>query len=272
MNTACRISFQQQKPSTNLSTIVEEFTFREIVFDSHGTVKKDMPCRHVNSIDFFLAGQYTTFDLGAQETLPFVRSTIRGPRTYRKYSIEIGENFICFSIRFKPTGIFKLLGIPMQEFSDQAIDAMQVMPEFFGKLTDKLLSCNDLKTCVAAAEPILTHQLRKDNSASPHIATLIGLIQSNQASHRLSDLYKEIPLSSRHLERNFIKEVGVSPKTYNSLIRFENVMRAKKSHPEEKWSSIAYDLNYFDQMHLVKDFKKFLGMKPTEFQPNNFAL
>jgi AraC-like DNA-binding protein len=272
MNQAFRTYFQKQKPSPALSTIVDEYTFREIRFDLRGTIRKDMPCRHVNSIDFFLAGQYTTLDLSSQEVLPFARSTIRGPRTRRKYSIEIDQDFICFSIRFKPTGIFKLLRIPMYEFADHAIDAMLVMPEFYGGLTDKLLACNDLNACVAVTEPVLIDQLKKRNTVSPYAAALAEHIRLNAPSSRLTDLYRDIPLSGRQLERTFMNEVGVSPKTYHSLIRFENVMNTRKDHPDEKWSSIAYDLHYFDQMHLVKDFKKFLGIRPSDFRPGDFAL
>jgi methylphosphotriester-DNA--protein-cysteine methyltransferase len=272
MTAGYTMCFEKRKPSPALSHVVKEYTYREIRFDAPATIIREMPCRHISSIDFFLAGQYATIDVQSEALLPFARSTIRGPRTHRKYRIAINEDFICFSIRFKPAGIFSLLGIPLEAFTDQAVDTSLVIPGLSRPLTEGLLSCRGLDRCVSVAESILIKQLRQHNHASPYVSALADHIENSHASTRIADLYDKIPLSSRHLERRFMKEVGISPKTYLNMIRFENVMQAKKDFPHEKWSSIAYDLHYFDQMHLVKDFKKFLGIRPSEFHPSEFAL
>ncbi|SKC82326.1 helix-turn-helix domain-containing protein [Ohtaekwangia koreensis] len=261
---------EKQAPSAPLNAFVEEYRYRKIsLHDSH-TIIKEMPCRAANSLDFFIGGSYKTFLCSSGQLIPFARCTIRGPRTYRKYRIEINEDFACFSIRFKPTGIYQLLGIPMSEFCDQSVDASLVMPALFNDITEQLMECKDFDSCKNMIEPFLINQLslRSADSASEKLATLIKDVAS---ASRITSLYKDIPLSGRHLERNFRKEVGVSPKTYSNLLRFEKVMQARKQRPSEKWSVIAYEFNYFDQMHLVKDFKKFLNITPTAFRPGDFA-
>ncbi|HYG20038.1 MAG TPA: helix-turn-helix domain-containing protein [Ohtaekwangia sp.] len=272
MTTAYTMCFEKRKASPALSHVVKEYTYREIKFHAPATIVREMPCRHISSMDFFLAGQYATVDVQSEASLPFDRSAIRGPRTHRKYRIAINEDFICFSIRFRPAGIFSLFGIPLEDFTDQSIDTSLVIPELSRSLTDGLLLCGSLDHCVSVAERILLKQLPRHNNASPHVSALADYIEASHAKTRIAELYDRIPLSGRHLERRFIKEVGISPKTYLNMLRFENVMQAKKNFPHEKWSSIAYDLHYFDQMHLVKDFKKFLGIRPSEFHPSEFAL
>ncbi|HEY9047431.1 MAG TPA: helix-turn-helix domain-containing protein [Ohtaekwangia sp.] len=262
---------EKHYPSPELRHVVEEYTYRCITFSAPGSIQKEMPCRAVNSLDFFLAGQYKTFYSANDESVPFTRCTIRGPRTHRKFRIEINEDFVCFSVRFKPTGIYQLFGIPMSEFCDQAVDASLILPSIIN-ITGQLLECTDIATCIKVVEPFLLGQLARQHVDTTTVELLANMIREATSSSRIAQLYKDIPASSRNLERSFMKEVGVSPKMYSNLLRFEKVMQARKARPGEKWSAIAYDFHYFDQMHLVKDFKKFLHITPGAFQPGDFAI
>jgi hypothetical protein len=111
-----------QLPSVQLNGLVEWYTFREIIVKQGSFLSKYMPCRHYNSIDFYLGDGYETIDLETGKLIPFLRCTIRGPRTYKKYQITIKGIFKSFSIKFKPAGISQMLGIPMSNFSDESID------------------------------------------------------------------------------------------------------------------------------------------------------
>jgi AraC-like DNA-binding protein len=261
---------EKQAPADALRPVVEEYIYRKISLPSNTTIQKEMPCRHVNSLDFFLGGSYKTFHCSEDRSIPFARCTIRGPRTYRKYRIEIAEDFICFSVRFKPTGIYQLLGIPMNEFCDQAVDASLLQPMMFTALTEQLMLCENLYECITLIEPFLLNILAHHHHTAGAIDRLASMIR-NTPTGRMAAFYKDIPLSGRHLERNFIKAIGISPKAYSNLLRFEKVMQARKNRPSDTWSSIAHEFNYFDQMHLVKDFKKYLNISPGAFQPGDFA-
>jgi hypothetical protein len=114
------------KPVSSLSAIIDSYNFRSISLDKGLTLSKYMPCRHSNSIDFFIGDCYDTVDLNSGDKVPFVHCTIRGPRTFKKYSIELKGNFMCFSIRFKPTGIYQFFGIPMEYFCNSAVDTTLV--------------------------------------------------------------------------------------------------------------------------------------------------
>jgi AraC-like DNA-binding protein len=266
------ILFEKQKPGFLLAHLVEEYTYREIRFHGHRGLVKQMPCRHVTSVDFFLGDPYNVIDTAKNHALPFLRTTIRGPRTQRKYHIEIEKHFICFSIRFKPTGIYRLLGIPMCEFADEAVDSLLVNPTLFSELLEKLSGCGSLSECIAATEPILARQMMHQKSLDQTIEKMAQTMTKYRGLTPLKDLCHRVPLTSRSLERRFLKEIGITPKAYNNLIRFQQVMLSRKINPTQKWTSIAYEYNYFDQMHLVKDFKRYLGVTPTSFHPNEFAL
>ena len=73
-------------------------------------------------------------------------------------------------------------------------------------------------------------------------------------------------LSLRQFERVCKERVGFSPKLFSRLIRFSSAYRMRENFPLLSWTSIAYDCGYFDQMHLIRDFKEFTGVAPGVIQ------
>jgi transcriptional regulator GlxA family with amidase domain len=73
-------------------------------------------------------------------------------------------------------------------------------------------------------------------------------------------------VSLRQFERQFLERIGTSPTTFIRQARFAKALRLKRTHPALNWSSIAYECGYFDQMHLIRDFKQFTSATPTSFK------
>jgi AraC-like DNA-binding protein len=80
-------------------------------------------------------------------------------------------------------------------------------------------------------------------------------------------------MSTRNFQRKFVEEIGVSPKLFARLGRFQLALDIKRACGTD-WSNVAHELGYFDQMHMVKDFQAFGGDSPSrliqiigDFQP-----
>ena len=72
-------------------------------------------------------------------------------------------------------------------------------------------------------------------------------------------------LSLRQFERNFIIRVGISPKLFIRIVRFEYAMKIKNSYSDKSWSEIALECGYTDSSHLLKEFKEFAEFPPSQF-------
>jgi AraC-like DNA-binding protein len=72
-------------------------------------------------------------------------------------------------------------------------------------------------------------------------------------------------LSLRQFERNFIIRVGISPKLFIRIVRFEYAMKVKNNCPGKSWSEIAMECGYTDSSHLLKEFKEFAEFPPSRF-------
>ena len=72
----------------------------------------------------------------------------------------------------------------------------------------------------------------------------------------------------RQLERDFKKQIGISPKQLSKVISLNAALQMMLNKDSESLSEIAYENEYFDQTHFIKDFKEFVGITPKEFLGN----
>jgi transcriptional regulator GlxA family with amidase domain len=78
-------------------------------------------------------------------------------------------------------------------------------------------------------------------------------------------VYQKLFLCQRQFDRKFLERVGISPKQYLQVIRFDKAFRMKNRFPQKDWLTIALHCGYYDYQHLVKDYKEFTGYTPNQF-------
>jgi methylphosphotriester-DNA--protein-cysteine methyltransferase len=67
----------------------------------------------------------------------------------------------------------------------------------------------------------------------------------------------------QNFQRRFSEYVGISPKLYARIVRFELVLKAKAAAPNMTWMNASHQVGYHDQMHMVHDFREFSADTPT---------
>ena len=72
-------------------------------------------------------------------------------------------------------------------------------------------------------------------------------------------------MSVRNFERRFAEQVGIPPKMFVKLVRFNKAMSIKLAEPDKNWTAIVYECDYFDQLHFIKDFRQYTGLTPNQF-------
>jgi methylphosphotriester-DNA--protein-cysteine methyltransferase len=80
---------------------------------------------------------------------------------------------------------------------------------------------------------------------------------------RVETVADELGVSTRHLRRAFVDSVGIAPKEFARGVRLQRAITA--SARSNDWSSIARDAGYYDQAHLLGDFRDLPGLTPTAF-------
>jgi AraC-like DNA-binding protein len=82
---------------------------------------------------------------------------------------------------------------------------------------------------------------------------------------RVDDAAASAGMSIRQFERRFAEQVGLPPKRYARIVRFNAALKAKMTAPGRLWTDIAHEFGYYDQMHMVRDFERFADESPSTF-------
>ena len=163
-------------------------------------------------------------------------------------------------VRFHPGGTSPFLHLQMNEVTDQVADLGTVSSGLERELLQASEQLSPLTAKTRAVEAVLMNRLRNMHLASSlrlaaRIVASAGLISVDQ-------LAADAGISSRQLERRFMREVGIGPKLLGRILRFQQVFRAVE-RLDVAWASIALDCGYYDQAHLIRDFNQFAQQTPS---------
>lgn len=186
-----------------------------------------------------------------------------GPQTHRKFEQQLRGTLSQFVIMFEPAGLQRLYSAPAQELTDRAFDAHLVLGAFISRLRQVLGDARSFEERVRLVNETLFQQARRCRAANT-ISQAAGWIVRAGGRVDIAALADSAGLSGRHFARRFIEQLGVRPKLFARVVRFQAALEAKALHAEKSWSEIALDFGYFDQMHMVHDFDQLAGGTPTE--------
>ncbi|MEO7486105.1 MAG: helix-turn-helix transcriptional regulator, partial [Ferruginibacter sp.] len=177
-----------------------------------------------------------------------------------------------FIIQFKANGFNKLFRMPVAGF----VDKLFYLDEVFGKqakdLNEALQNLAGIQLMACFADKFLLHFLNfQKNSVDLYdgITYISNELFNNATLLSVNQYAYKANMSVRNFSRKFSEQTGVSPKFYCRLLRFNNAVNARLKNPQSNWTSIAHDCGYFDQMHMIKDFKEFANSNPSSFFQTN---
>ena len=177
-----------------------------------------------------------------------------------------------FMIQFKANGFNKIFRIPMFEFTDKIFTTEDVFGRQTNDLHEQLLNATGIQQMAFFADKFLLYFLNRRQETAPvydGITAISKDLYNTTVLFRVAQYAYKANMSVRNFERRFTEQVGVSPKLYTRLVRFNEAVKIKTMQPGKNWTSIAYECGYFDQMHLIKDFKQFASESPSTFFNDN---
>lgn len=191
-----------------------------------------------------------------------LRCVLIGMQTHRRGDLHIRGNVDSFVILFQPSALSLLFALPAQEFTDHDLDAEHVFGAVITRLYEQLADCRTLEERVSIANQFL---LRRAFAAPTRelISAAAADILRRTRSARIPDMAERAGMGIRQFERKFVQRVGVGPKLFARIARFEAVLDRMARSPHGSWTEAAHRFGYYDHMHMVHDFSQFTGKSPT---------
>ena len=184
-----------------------------------------------------------------------------GPQ-FSRVNIKVHRQLSAIRADFLPGGLYRLLGIPMHELLDGGFDAI----DFFGPemtcINEQLQHISNLEDGKNIVEKFLLRQVASLKGILPFDAALRMLLHHN-GSLPIEKTAAMSCLSMKQFERKCRERIGMNPKMYARILRFSKAYRLHEACPQLSWTQIAYDAGYYDQMHMIRDFKAFAGVNPS---------
>lgn len=185
-----------------------------------------------------------------------------GPHTHVGTGLRFEGHIDSFAIFLQPTALWSLFRVPTSVVMEAHYDAEDVLGAPVADLWHVLAETPSFAGRIRAAEKFLLRSasLEFQDTVTTAAASLLAH-QGGQIA--IVDLAYRMHLSVRALERSFLQEMGITPKRFARIARFQAALDGRVGRPERSWIEIAIDSGYHDQMHLIHEFQSLCGLSPT---------
>ncbi len=266
------MTFENHQPEAPIAAHIEAiFHYKDLIPDH--SIERVVPTGHI----------FLLFELDGIPRNTFNNDTLVPDQTFsevwisgmhKKYiSISAHEEAEMLVIQFKAGGAYPFFHFPLHEINEKVIPAAQLLGTEILDLRKDLLAASDAKAKLILAENWLQQRYQAEKAPNATITTLIEELKKAPSLNgkELNRLVQAYPHTQKHLIDQFKKYVGLTPKYYQRILRFNEILA--QIHQKEKlsWTQISYDCGYADQSHFIKEFKHFSGFNPEEFIQQKFT-
>lgn len=192
---------------------------------------------------------------------------LAGPRPVTAFLRRDGD-LTLIGARFKHGAAAPLLPFPVKELDQRVVPLSTLWPDTAAALARAGDNKTQPAVLVAALEAAMAELLLKARKPDPMVRKAVKLIAQHQGDLEVSAMAAALGVSRQTVKHKFDQHVGVSPKLFGKLRRFQTVLRHLGGDGKADWTKLAKQCGYYDQAHLIREFNHFTGFSPQKFLNN----
>ena len=177
-----------------------------------------------------------------------------------------------FAVRFKLDGFTPFATLPLKKMENRAVPLEELFGEEAKELERKILTASTTYDRIIIIESFLIDKLVSPDVIDRIITSSIKTILDSKGKLSVIALAETEKTNRRQLERRFSTIIGLSPKQLAKIIRLQSAISSLLRNDFDNLTSLAYDGDYFDQAHFIKDFKEFTGVSPKKFYAEHLKM
>jgi len=195
---------------------------------------------------------------------------ILSPR-YVTYHVKTTGRIGFIAVRFRAGAFHNFCNEPISEMIDSFIDVRHIWGHMGIDCGNKVIEAKSLDKRISIIETFLLKCLHCFNKQEQGVDYMVNKIYYGHNEIKLTELSDELAISNRQFQRKIKECVGVSPKAFQRIARFESILKYLLLNKKSDYLNTVLDRGYYDQSHFIKDFKAFTGEYPSLFlQEKNF--
>lgn len=168
-------------------------------------------------------------------------------------------------VRFKPGMAYPFFKIPVHKLTDIFVDYFDFVGQEANDLSCQLADLHSTEHQIFLLNNIFTKKLSALNTIETQMSRALKLIQSTGGVISIKQISDEVGWSRQHFTRKCLSYTGLTPKFLNQVIRIKKVIKQYETDKFYNWSQLSVDGGYYDQSHMIKEFRKITGLTPIEF-------
>ena len=260
------MNYQTFKPHPDLESLISCYWTLEVPASNNSQKQRIVPDGCIE-MAFILGDNIKRYTSGDKFILQ-PRAMILG-QTLEPFYIEPTGYVNTFAIRFYPYGFANFVTQPIKNLANKETPLELVFEEKIAKeLEQKITQAKGIKQRIKIIERFLLERLKDKSTVENIVKTTVNALLSTNGSATIKTILKDDLSKRRQLERKFKKHIGVSPKQLGKVIRLQTALKMLLNEETESLTHIAYESEYYDQAHFIKDFKEFTGTNPKDFLGN----
>ena len=168
-------------------------------------------------------------------------------------------------IRFRPGGAHPFLQLPLWELTDRWFALEELATDQERDVLTRLFDAGGEAARFLVLSEHLTCLLGVAGRLDRAVEGAVDLITKSGGWMPIDELAGRLGLSGRQLELRFKERVGIGPKLLARMVRFQRIFQALEARASRRWGRVAAECGYYDQAHLIRDFRQFTGQTPAAF-------
>ncbi|MEO5996879.1 MAG: helix-turn-helix domain-containing protein [Chitinophagaceae bacterium] len=211
--------------------------------------------------------QYLEYGSSIIQPRSFVFGQITSP-------LDIGPtgNTGIFAVRFHPEGYLPFATLSIKEMENRAVPLEELFGEDGLHLEKEMLKVVNTTERIDIIEKFLTGRLVNPESIDHLVKATVETMLTINGNLSIDELSLHMNINRRQLECRFSYVIGISPKQLSKIIRLQVALKMLLGNRFTSLTSLAYEGEYYDQSHFIKDFKEFTGLSPKKFYSSNLAM
>jgi AraC-like DNA-binding protein len=204
---------------------------------------------------------------GRQQAERFTRhcgAIVCGPHS-EYFVIDAAEKAAILSVNFPAGGAFPFFGVPAAELHNTVLPLEALWGAAAVRLRERVLEAPTPERKFWLLEQALLARAAHTPAHIPAVAFALRALAAPSRQRTVADVSARLGYSTRRLAQLFGERVGLSPKRYQRVKRFQAALRTVQRQHDPEWSRIALDCGYFDQAHFNHDFQAFSGLSPGAY-------